>query len=48
MQCVPIRDLKNTNAISRLCHESCEPICITKNGYEDMVIMSAYRHAGLH
>ncbi len=37
---VPIRDLKNTTAISNLCHESNEPIFITKNGYGDMVIMS--------
>lgn len=36
----PIRDLKNTTAISALCHESDEPIFITKNGYGDMVIMS--------
>ena len=41
MQCVPIRDLKNTGEISQLCHSSNEPICVTKNGYEDMVIMSA-------
>jgi len=36
----PIRDLKNTTEISNLCHESKEPIFITKNGYGDMVIMS--------
>ncbi|MBO4438732.1 MAG: type II toxin-antitoxin system Phd/YefM family antitoxin [Spirochaetaceae bacterium] len=36
----PIRDLKNTTAISNLCHEVGEPIFITKNGYGDMVIMS--------
>ena len=36
----PIRDLKNTTAISKLCHEVQEPIFITKNGYGDMVIMS--------
>ncbi len=36
----PIRDLKNTTAISALCHETDEPIFITKNGYGDMVIMS--------
>ena len=41
MQCVPIRDLKNTAEISQLCHESRTPICVTKNGYTDMVIMSA-------
>ena len=39
-QIIPIRDLKNTNAISQRCHESQEPIYVTKNGYGDMVIMS--------
>ena len=39
-QIVPIRDLKNTTNISALCHESDEPVFITKNGYGDMVIMS--------
>ena len=39
-QIVPIRDLKDTAHISALCHESGEPIFITKNGYGDMVIMS--------
>lgn len=37
---IPIRDLKNTTAISNLCHEAKEPVFITKNGYGDMVIMS--------
>ncbi|MCL2083108.1 MAG: type II toxin-antitoxin system Phd/YefM family antitoxin [Oscillospiraceae bacterium] len=37
---IPIKDLKNTGAISQLCKESNEPIYITKNGYGDMVIMS--------
>jgi PHD/YefM family antitoxin component YafN of YafNO toxin-antitoxin module len=37
---IPIRDLKNTSEISQMCHESKEPIYITKNGYGDMVIMS--------
>jgi PHD/YefM family antitoxin component YafN of YafNO toxin-antitoxin module len=37
---IPIRDLKNTSAISQMCHESEEPVFITKNGYGDMVIMS--------
>lgn len=39
-QIIPIRDLKNTSEISRMCSESSEPIFITKNGYGDMVIMS--------
>ena len=37
---IPIRDLKNTSAISQKCHSINEPIFITKNGYGDMVIMS--------
>ena len=43
---IPIRDLKNTNVISQRCHETAEPIFVTKNGYGDMVIMSmeAYEH----
>ena len=40
-QCIPIRDLKNTSEVSQMCKDSSEPIFITKNGYEDMVIMSA-------
>jgi len=39
-QIIPIRNLKNTNAISKMCHDSNDPIYITKNGYGDMVIMS--------
>ena len=39
-QIVPIRDLKDTTSISTLCHESQEPVFVTKNGYGDMVIMS--------
>ncbi len=37
---IPVRDLKDTAAISRLCHESEAPVFITKNGYGDMVMMS--------
>lgn len=34
-------DLRNNyNAISRFCHESQEPIFITKNGQGDLAIMS--------
>lgn len=36
----PIKDLRNTNEISDLCHERQEPIFITKNGYGDLVVMS--------
>ena len=40
-QCIPIRDLTNTAEISQMCKKAKEPIYITKNGYNDMVIMSA-------
>ncbi|MDR3288071.1 MAG: type II toxin-antitoxin system Phd/YefM family antitoxin [Peptococcaceae bacterium] len=36
----PITDLRNTTEISELCHQSHEPIFITKNGYGDLVVMS--------
>ena len=38
---LPINELKNTANISKICKESESPIIITKNGYSDMVIMSA-------
>ncbi len=41
MTCIPIRDLKNTAEISALCKQTGAPIFVTKNGYNDMVIMSA-------
>lgn len=37
---IPIKDIRDTNAISEKCHNTNEPIFITKNGYGDMVIMS--------
>jgi prevent-host-death family protein len=37
---IPIKDLRDTNQISELCHSKKEPIFITKNGYGDLVIMS--------
>jgi len=37
----PISDLRNkANEISRLCHRSGEPVFITKNGEDDLVVMS--------
>ena len=38
---IPIEDLRNTSKISEMCKESDEPVFVTKNGYGDMVIMSA-------
>lgn len=40
-QIKPIRDLRNTSEISELAHREQEPIFITKNGYSDLVVMSA-------
>ncbi len=37
---IPIKDLKNTSAISEMCHSINEPLFVTKNGYGDMVIMN--------
>ena len=37
----PIRDLRNTSEISEMAHKMQEPIFITKNGYSDLVVMSA-------
>lgn len=36
----PIKDLRNTTEISKLCEESKGPIYITKNGYGHLVVMS--------
>ncbi|TDM40576.1 type II toxin-antitoxin system Phd/YefM family antitoxin [Macrococcoides goetzii] len=37
---IPIKDLRNTNEISDMAHETNEPIFVTKNGYGDLVVMS--------
>ena len=37
----PVSDLRNNfAAISKLVHETAEPVFLTKNGYGDMVVMS--------
>ena len=37
----PISDLRNrANDISALCHDTSEPVFITKNGKDDLVVMS--------
>ncbi len=44
----PVSDLRNSFAdISRIVHETAEPVFLTKNGYGDMVVMSieAYEHS---
>jgi len=37
---IPIKDLKDTAKISLMVREAQEAVYITKNGYDDMVIMS--------
>ena len=37
----PVSDLRNSFAeISKIVHETSEPVYLTKNGYGDMVVMS--------
>ena len=38
---MPIKDLRNTNEISKVAHREQEPIFITKNEYNDLVVMSS-------
>lgn len=38
-QIIPISDFKNLD-ISKIVHETNEPIFLTKNGHSDMVVMS--------
>ena len=45
---IPIRDLRDTGAMSELCRTSREPIYITKNGYGDMVLMSMEHYESLN
>lgn len=39
---IPIRDLKNTSKISKMCQEATDPIFITKNGYGDLFCFSDF------
>ena len=39
MQIVPMRDLKNTVEIERLCAEEMGPVFVTQNGYGRLVVM---------
>ncbi len=37
----PCADLRNNyNEISKMCHETKEPVYITKNGFSDLVVLS--------
>lgn len=39
MKIIPMRDLKNTAEIERLCAEENGPVFVTKNGYGRLVVM---------
>ena len=39
MQIIPMRDLKNTVEVERLCTEENGPVFVTKNGYGRLVVM---------
>lgn len=44
----PISDLRNKFAeISKIVHETSEPVFLTKNGYGDMVVMSMEAYQNL-
>lgn len=47
-QIIPIKELKDTARVSEMCHESSEPIYVTKNGYGDMVLMSMEAYEEMH
>ena len=36
---IPVRDLKDTTKVCKLCRESDEPVIVTRNGYEEMVLV---------
>lgn len=37
--CVPIKDMRNTVAFASLVEESDEPVIVTKNGYDQFVVL---------
>lgn len=39
MLIIPMRDLKNTVEVERLCAEEQGPVYVTKNGYGKLVVM---------
>ena len=42
MPCIiPIKELRKTMEISEMAHKEAQPIFVTKNGYSDLVVMSA-------
>ena len=47
MQIIPIRDLKDTVEIERLCAKENGPVFVTKNGYGRLVVMDIDYYQGL-
>lgn len=47
-QIIPIKDLKDTAKVSEMCHDTSDPIFVTKNGYGDMVLMSMESFEEMH
>lgn len=38
-KCVPIKDMRDTVAFSKLVENSSEPVIVTKNGYDQFVVL---------
>lgn len=47
MRAVPIRETKETGKFSQMVKESLEPIVVTKNGYDDYVVIKPQDYASL-
>ena len=47
MKSVPIKELKDTASFAKLVKESEQPILVTKNGYDEFVVMSVDQHDAL-
>lgn len=41
---IPLRELNNASKVSKLAHETNEPIFITKNGVSDLVVMTSEKY----
>ena len=44
---IPLRELKNATAISKMCHEINEPLFVTKSGVSDLVILTSDQYDSL-
>ena len=46
-KCVPLRAMKDTAGFSRFVEEAKEPVSVTKNGYDHLVVMTADAYQAL-